>query len=410
MNKKVAVAGIGMGEGEWIPEAVRRLFREAELVIGGRRVLSCLERAGVLAEGTALFACHEKEKMLERIKNGREGRIVAAVSGDPGFYSAAAFFREADCGIEASFYPGLSSLSYLCARLGRGWEDVCALSLHGREENLVYAVKTHRKTFLLTSGSIEGTAALLTRYGLGEVTLHMGRRLSEPGESILSVRAADARDWEEGPLSVLIENRTPFRMPDSIPDAMFVRGRAPMTKEYVRTLCADSFGLPEDAVIYDVGAGSGSVSVALGARVPRGRVYAFEKEEEAVGLIEANKRKFGMEHIRVIYGEAPGAFREAEPPDGVFIGGSGGRLSEILKALKKMSEGRLRLVITAVTLETLTEMTRISETEGFRNVRLRQVQISEAAALGSFHMLSPERPVFLLTADLEREKRKGNGE
>lgn len=195
-------------------------------------------------------------------------------------------------------------------------------------------------------------------------------------------------------------------------DEGFVRGNVPMTKSEVRAVslsklelwdirteseqgCPDGFGL-EQRVVYDVGAGTGSVAVEAARQIgSRGKVYAIERSREALSLIEQNRDRFGVNNLFIVEGEAPEALEGLTPPTHVFVGGSGGRMEQILRAVLEKNP-RARVVINAAAFETLTEVLAVL---GKLEIEpeIVSVQVSRAVKRGSYHMLEGQNPVFVIS-------------
>ncbi len=180
-------------------------------------------------------------------------------------------------------------------------------------------------------------------------------------------------------------------------DEDFIRGSIPMTKSEVRAVSISKLELKPDDVIYDIGAGTGSVSVEAALLVPEGRVYAFEEKDEGCSLIKANAEKFGVKNITVIPGHAPESFANLPAPDCVFIGGSNGSMKGIIKTLVE-KDPNIRIVANAVTLETLTEILKI-----FKDLSLDPeivcVNISRAEKTGQYHLMKAQNPVYILSVN-----------
>lgn len=178
-------------------------------------------------------------------------------------------------------------------------------------------------------------------------------------------------------------------------DEWFIRGEVPMTKSEVRAVSVAKLELFSDAVLYDIGAGTGSVSIEAAAQILRGRVYAIERKREAVELIEKNREKFHREQIQVIEGEAPEALEELEPPTHAFLGGTSGRMDQILALLFEKNP-EVRVVVNAITIESLSvlcEWTRARELEP----EIVLVQVAKAKTAGSVHMMMGQNPVYVIS-------------
>jgi len=193
----------------------------------------------------------------------------------------------------------------------------------------------------------------------------------------------------------LIINDRPVRSnPISIPDEEFTRGDAPMTKSEVRALSVAKLKLSDDSVVYDIGAGTGSVSIEMALCAVNGTVYAIEKEDAAADLIEVNKLKFKTPNLQVIRGLAPEAMRDLPAPTHAFIGGSSGNLKDIISCLLKKNP-QIRIVINSVTVETLEETTQVIRDFNLVEEDFTCINVSRARKLGRYHLMTAQNPVYI---------------
>ncbi|MGE5575631.1 MAG: precorrin-6Y C5,15-methyltransferase (decarboxylating) subunit CbiT [Syntrophothermus sp.] len=195
-----------------------------------------------------------------------------------------------------------------------------------------------------------------------------------------------------------------------IPDDLFRRGQGPgqvpMTKEEVRCLTIGKLRLKKDSVVYDIGAGTGSISVEAAWQAKEGRVFAVEKEEAAVKLILENSRRFGLENIAVIRGEAPEALHGLPPADRVIIGGSGGRLEEVLRAVAPRLKAGGRIVVNAVTVDTLATSLRLLEELGFQETGAVSLTVARAEKAGVARLWKGLNPVCLVLGEKSAQGRE----
>lgn len=395
---EVSIVGLGPGAECAQTDEVREAIRTADCLIGAKRMLSA-----VAAPGRLCMEAIAPEAIADAIAaHPACARFAVIMSGDTGFFSGTKKLlpRLADCRVRV--LPGLSSLSVLCARLGVSYEDVVPVSLHGRTHDIVSDVRRHARVFALVGGE-DGMAALCRRLrdaGLGDVRVSVGERLSYPDEAVTCGTAAELCGHTFAPLSVaLLKNPAPSAVTPGLPDELFLRAQepghvVPMTKSEVRAVCLAKLALPENAVCWDVGAGTGSVSVEMALQAPKGRVYAIERNETALALIAANRASFGLENLEVICGTAPEACAGLPAPTHVFLGGTAGNLHAILQtALEKNPQ--VRIVAAAVTLESAAALTACMAE--FSKAECVQVQVSRAKPAGPYHLMQAQNPVFLFT-------------
>lgn len=396
---KVYLVGIGMGNPDTLTLGAERIIRESGLLIGARRMLE------LFADLNIPSLCYSTAREISAaIRESHAEQIAVLLSGDTGFFSGAKGLCERLRGLEVEVVPGISSLSYFCAKCRIAWQDACVISCHGRDGGIVAAVQSHEKTFVLTGGAFKVNVLCrrLSEAGLGHLKAAAGENLSYPEERIFHSTVEALSVGEFGDLAVLlVENPDPiapvYQAP-GLPDSDFLRGKVPMTKEETRTLAVSKLRLERTDIVWDVGAGTGSVSVECALMLPEGSVYAVERNPEGVELIERNRNQFGLTNLHVAEGHAPEALLELPAPDRVFVGGSGGALEEIIAvALEKNPE--VRVVISAITLETLQRSISIMERWQFQETEIVQVGISRSHSVGGYHMMKAENPIYLISME-----------
>lgn len=396
IRPQVALTGIGPGSAGGMTAEVRRAIREADCLIGARRMLEAVRR-----DGQTVCEAVSPGDIARCIRERRECRRFAVVlSGDTGFFSGAKRLLPLLPDCETRVLPGLNSMQTLCARMGTSYEDVVPLSLHGRDGDIVPDVWQNRRVFALVGGP-EGMANLcrtLTEAGLGQVRVTAGERLGYPEERLTTGTAAELAGRTFDPLSAaLIENDHARPFTPGLPDEGFQRGEAvPMTKREVRCCALSRLELTADAVCWDMGAGTGSVSIEMALLARKGKVFAVERNESALALLEENRRKFHVSNLEIVPGRAPEACRELPAPTHVFIGGSGGGLGEMI-ALVLEKNPSARLVMTAVTLESVAEMNRAAKEFNFTEVDVACLNVSRARTAGPYRLMTAQNPVYVFT-------------
>ena len=398
---RVTVAGIGPGSREAMTGEVLSAVADAECVIGARRMTEAVTRPG-----QAAFDAVSPETIAGLIReHGEFDRFAVVMSGDVGFFSGAKKLLPllADCDVR--ILPGLSSLSYLCARLGASYEDVRPVSLHGRERDIVPDVRSNRRVFALVGGE-NGAGALCRRLaesGLGDVTVHVGERLSYPDEKVTTGAAAEMAEKTFQSLSaVLIENEKAADrvVTHGLPDESFLRSGqgpvVPMTKSEVRAVCLSKLQLTESACCWDVGAGTGSVAIEMALQARGGRVFAVERREDALALLAENCRRLGADNVTVVSGTAPACCADLPAPTHVFIGGSAGNLKEIV-ALALEKNPAVRIVATAIALESVAELTACVRSFGFAETETVSLTVARDKKAGPYHLMTGQNPIYIFT-------------
>ncbi|MBS7007394.1 precorrin-6A reductase [Anaerostipes sp.] len=407
----VCLAGIGMGGTETMTAEAVSACRKADLLIGAKRPLETARKAAGESSRADTFQEYRAEEILSFIrKHPFYEQIVIAMSGDLGFYSGAKklyqlLLAEKEWSLKA--VCGISSLSYFMSRIHLSWEDAVVVNSHSQKAGFIHTIASNRKVFAVLGTGTETSelAEELLEYGMDDVTLYVGERLSYPDENIRSGKPSEFLNCKTDALSVLCAVNDRAEKPDvthGMRDDLFLRGKVPMTKEEVRSITLSKLCLTEDAVCYDIGAGTGSVSVEMALRASGGRVYAVEKNPEAAELLYENRRKFYADSIQIIEGTAPEALSGLEAPTHVFIGGSSGNLYRILETVLYKNP-KVRIVINCITLETLSEAVKAFQKLAVTDLDVVNVSVGKAKKAGNYHLMMGENPVFILSCT-------GNGE
>lgn len=395
----VTLIGMGSGQPENLTLQGLAALRQADLILGARRLLAVLP-AGCTENRAAAYRPDEVAELLQT--SGAENAVLV-YSGDTGFYSGASSMMEKleALGVRARVLPGLSSIQLLAAALGRPWQGWNLVSAHGRTCDPVAECMQGRPTFFLTGGSEDPATlcAQLAAEGFGDVQGVVGQCLGTPEEKLFRGSVKELAAGRFNSLSVLLVEAAevlPRRAP-GLPDEAFERGDVPMTKQEVRAAVLAKLAVRPEDILWDVGAGTGSVSVELALAAPRGRVYAVECRPESCALIKANREKFRTRNLVLVEGLAPAALSDLPAPDAVFIGGSKGSLAAIVDtALDKNPDARI--CVSAIALESLSAAVAALTAKG-RTVQVSQIAVSRARAVGGLHLMMAQNPIYLITGE-----------
>lgn len=417
----ITLLGIGMGSCEMLTVQGKNSLDQADLLIGARRMVDSVRRPD-----QDVFIEYRSQEIKDYIDSHPEyDNIVIVLSGDVGFYSGAkklldvlqqnklsqnSFGSETagqSSSVQNTVKPeiqvqcGISSVVYFMSKIGLSWDDAKIVSAHGRRCNLISYIHNEKKVFAIlgTSDGVAVLASKLVDYGMSDVLLYVGENLSYDNEKIFVKTAGELTEYTGNPLSVICavnESAGKRLETHGIKDEEFIRGKAPMTKEEVRTVSLSKLRLTEDSVCYDVGAGTGSLSIEMALRAHQGKVWAIEKKEDAVELIRQNKVKFAADNLEIIEGLAPEALKDLPVPTHAFIGGSSGNLKEIVQILIEKNP-QVRIVINCITLETVSEALETAKEFGFEENEIVQLSAARSKAIGRYHMMMGENPIYIIT-------------
>ena len=410
---RITLAGIGMGNPDCLTKEVERAIAEADILLGADRMIAGYQPK---IEKMPYYTSEQIIPYLEKMSKVTVGRddikTVILFSGDTGFYSGCqklydALLRAVNDGrlqADVTVMPGISSVAYLAACMGENYQDAVICSMHGKElPDLAKKIRKGKRLFLLMSGlkDVHKLGKLLLNAGLTECTVTAGYQLSYPEQRIMELRPEECMQLQEDGLYICcIKNLDPERktLTHGRKDGEFIRDKVPMTKEEVREVSICKLKLYEGAVVYDIGSGTGSVAAEIAGLSDEIKVFAVEYKEEAVSLIAQNKEKFGLDNIEIVSGKAPDGLEELPVPTHAFIGGSSGRMKEILSALYQKNS-QMRVVINAISMETICEIKEVLSAFPIQNEDVVQIQASRAKRVGTYHLMQAENPVWICSFD-----------
>ena len=395
--KEINIIGMGMSEKTLTAEALA-LINDADILIGAKRLINEFSELNKPS-----YNAYLSNDILEIIEKTDAEKIAILVSGDVGFYSAAEKLTETLKDYSPNLIAGISSVSYFFAKCSLPWKDANLISCHGLDTNIVSSVRRNRFTFALTGKNIPELQKELVKYGFGDLKVWIGEDLGSDEESIQESMISDLEGKEFSSLTVLIIENPDFdsRIRTGIPDEEFIRGKVPMTKSEVRAVCLSKLALSPTDIAYDIGCGTGSVTIEMAFSAYDGKVYAFDKNEEAIALLEQNCQKFHLDNVEALCGLAPECLKDLPVPDVAFIGGSSGNMEEIVSYLHGINN-EMRFVITAVTIESA-----MAGLDSLKNVGISgdivQVAVSKGRQIGDLHMLMAQNPIFIISGSGQDE-------
>lgn len=380
---RAVVLGIPPGSS---PQGLERWLPRARVVAGGRRHLAGLD----LPPGVRRVELgREVDRTVAELAR-EEGLVLFLASGDPGLFGLTRTVTRHFPPDGVRIEPATSAMQLAFARAGLSWEDAFLTSVHARPlDCLLEAVCSHQKVGVFTSPETgpREIALLLLREGVEDVSLWVAEDLGLPSERVRRFTPEEASRERFSPLNVvlLVRGKDLFAFPSlGIEDHLFQRRvvrRGVITRREVRGVVFSLLGLRPGEVFWDVGAGSGAVAMEAWTLVrPGGRVFAVERDPEAARMVRENARRLGRA-VRVVEGEAPEALEDLPTPDAVFVGGSGGRLGEIVAAVGERLRRGGRVVVSAITLETLEEARRSLAARGWE-AEITSVQVSHSRKMG----------------------------
>ena len=392
---RITVVGL---DGRPLDEEIEDLLRGAALVAGGERHL---EMVGV---GSGVVLKGDLSQALARIEEVK-GPVVVLASGDPGFFGIVRLLAGRFGGENLRVLPGLSSVALAFAGVGLSWDDAVTVSAHGRDpRRAINVCRAYPKVAVLTSPDFGPAELANTLDGLGRGFV-VAEKLGEPTGRIFhgDASAVGGMEWEDpNVVLVLDEGRTSetkgwissgIRSVGrwALPEDAFEHRSGMITKSATRAFVLSHLGPGPGDLIWDVGAGSGSVAIEC-ARFGAAAI-AVERDPEGCARIRGNAERHDA-HVQLVEGEAPEALRDLPDPDAVFIGGTGGGFDEIVKLCAVRT--RRTAVLALVTLERVVPAAQILQECGLE-VETTYLQTSRMKGVGELHRLAAESSAFVVS-------------
>jgi precorrin-6Y C5,15-methyltransferase (decarboxylating) len=396
----VLVVGLGDDGPEGLSAPMRAAVADATLLCGGERHL-------------AFFPSHEGERFVVRANLdslvarlsacGAADRPVVLASGDPCYFGIAPYLAKRLGAGRVQVEPHVSSVQLAFARLALSWQDATVLSAHGRTlAPLLPRAQAAAKVAFLTDdhNTPSVIARALLSAGYADAEAHVFEHLGGSGETHTACRLAALPGREFASLNVLVllpESAQPQPSGFGLAEAEYDHRDGQITKAEVRAVSLSKLRLRAGAVVWDVGAGCGSVSLEAAALAPGGQIYAVERDAAQLGLLQANAARRSIAALSIVAGEAPEVLAALPDPDAVFIGGSGGRLADLLAYVGTRLRPDGRLVCNFATLEHISAANQHLQASGWER-DLVQVSVARGTSVSGLTRLAPLPPVFVLTA------------
>lgn len=405
-TKNINLVGIGLGNPNLLTKAAISALERSSVIIGAKRIVDSVKED---FPNKKYFTEYNTEKIIEIIRENMDSETAVVFSGDISLFSGSLKLFDKlkylveekdfkDCNINT--YPGISSLSYLCAKSNTDISKVKILSFHGKEELLYHNIDSNEFTFIITSKG-EGVKEIcrkLISFGFFELDIILGENLSYDNERITIGTASDLLGMDISDLNCMIISN-----PDAdksigfgLSDEVFARDKVPITKSEVRAIIMSKLDIHPDSICYDIGAGSGSVTIEMSRLAYEGKVYAIEKNPLAVELIKKNIHNFCAENIELIHAKAPDGLDNILDADKIFIGGSGGELISMMEMIFT-SKKNPTIVISAITMETIAQITdivKLARQKGY-DTEITAVNVSKSKEIGPYNMLTAQNMVFI---------------
>jgi precorrin-6Y C5,15-methyltransferase (decarboxylating) len=381
------------------PQALK-IIEEAQVLVGGKRLLNYFPDH----PGDKIPLGKDPEGTLSQIPAlAATRRVVVLASGDPNFYGVGPLVVKLLGPDRVVVHPNLTAVQAAAARLHLAWHDAMVISLHGRTwEPLETALSQASKLFIYTDP--EHTPGAIARWLLGQgcpqARLCVLEDLGQPGELLTWLSPEEARDREFSPLNLVVAllepaaTREPLHL--GLPEAALTHAGGLITKCEVRAVVLAKLALLPGLVLWDVGAGCGSVGLEASLLLKGGRIFAVEQDQGRAAQIEANRQMFGVWNLEVVLARAPECLESLPAPQRVFVGGGGKDLAEILTTAINRLGPDGKVVLTATLLDTLEEARRVLNEAGWA-MEVVQLQISRSRPLGASHYLQALNPVWIIT-------------
>jgi precorrin-6Y C5,15-methyltransferase (decarboxylating) len=409
MNK-VYIIGVGdNGRVSLGAEALQRIH-EADLLCGGERLLAFFPESK--AEKFPIRS--NLKELAQRVsQNLATKQIVVLASGDPLFYGVAKYLLANISKEKVEVLPNVSSMQLAFAKVKENWEDALLVSLHARPmAEVIDQVASARKVGLFTddTNTPARIAEGLLKRGARDFEAYVCENLGGEDERVVKGSLPEMRERKFSPLNVMILVRNgassdpPAERDEKtwlfgIPDDEFEKKmpkKGLITKSEVRVISLSKMHLSESSVVWDIGAGSGSVAIEAARIARKGKVFAIEKNEDSIPIIRENLGRFGVRNVTVLQAKAPQGLETFDDPDAVFVGGSGSEMASILRVAASRLRPQGSIVVNAATIENLGQAVAALKELGWE-VDVTLVEIARSQPILDLTRFEALNPVFVIT-------------
>lgn len=393
----------------WLPPAVADIINQAEVLAGTDRLLELFPQHPGQKISLTLPLKAWLEQLSEIQAQGR--RVAVLTSGDPNFFGLAKTLLKTIDPAGVRVIPSTTVVQEAFARLGVSWDRAEVVSLHGREglggfwNSLYRAGHCGGSGYLAIYTDADNTPSVIAKRLLGRGQQHWRMTVFEdlgtPDEQISSWSLYEAKLRRFSPLNLVVLEclKKPEPISLGMPEAAFVHEAGLITKREIRVVALGLLELRPDHILWDLGAGSGSVSIEAAALMPQGSIWAVEKSPLRSEQISANRAYFGATQVEIVEDDSLAAMVHLPAPDRIFIGGGGRDLAEIIKGAAKRIKPEGLIVANVVNLEALNQAI-MAMGELNLDWSVTHVQTSRSEPLGSSHYLKPLNPVYLIKGEI----------
>ena len=403
---KVSVTLVGEGCGNLTLEA-KNAISQSDIIFAAPSLLCRLKKRGLLAgkENAPLYTFSQVQSFLKDHPSYTFPLVI--FSGDTGFYSGAKSFAKSasEASWAVTIIPGISSLQYFAAKRKEAWQDYNLISMHGRKTSLIPNLYFNKKTFTLFSNleQLKEAAALIAKAKqaglIKEIEVSVAFNLGQEDEDLFSCQVEDLYSLQkEGLYSALFINKGSVVSPfTGFKDEDFIRiEKIPMTKKEIRSAIITKLGLCKDSIFYDIGCGTGSISIEAAFCAYEGEVFSFDCKMQALSLCKENADRFCLQNINFIQAKCPEGMENILPATHAFIGGANGNVKDIVSLLLKKNPD-MRIVISAITLETVAELASLQKEMGLKNFEAVLLSVAKSKSAGDFTLMSACNPVYIFS-------------
>ena len=403
-QQKIYLVGAGIEGWEGFGSKALEIIAQAEVMIGHQRHLDIFpDFSG------RKMPLGDLPEVLEFLKV-TDKRVVVLASGDPTFFGISRFLLRNLPKEHIEIFANVTSMQYAFACIKEPWDDAIFVSVHGRGMHVaVDKIIAAEKACVLTDkvNTPAAIAAELIERGAEGYEAWLCEDLGLATEKFTRTDVRGLLELKPSDLNILILVKT--YEPNlvqypliGIDDDEFHTSKKLITKQEVRAVTLSKLQLQDDLVLWDIGAGSCSVSIEASNLMPNGRIFAVERNQQCIGFINENLKKFCTRNVKLIEAFAPEGLEDLPDPDRVFIGGAGGKLDEIIDAVAQRLKPDGIVVINAVTLDTLSQAVEFLEDHGY-TVEATCVNIAKTRKLTEYKMFEAQNPVYVISAWKESE-------